>query len=87
MVVAGRREEAKDVLYLLLRVLLTGDGGDLGEGDLVAELGLVLVAVDGEQIRAEDDVDGLPLLHGVLGQGQKEGSQGRLVPWSCGCAS
>jgi hypothetical protein len=62
VVVAGGREDAKDMLDLLLGVLLARDGGDFGEGDLVAELGLVLVAVDGEQIRAEDNVDGLPFL-------------------------
>ena len=69
MVVARGREDAKDMLYLLLRVLLARDGGDLGKCDLVAELGLVLVAVDGEQVRAEDDVDGLPLLRARVSTG------------------
>ena len=72
MVIARGREDAKDVLYLLFGVLLAGDGGDLGEGDLVAELGLVLVAVDGEQIGTEDDVNRLPLLQGVSRQGRGE---------------
>ena len=62
MVIARGREDAKDVLYLLLGVFLARNGSDFGEGDLVAELCLVLVAVDGEQVRAEDNVDWLPLL-------------------------
>lgn len=62
VVVTAGREYAKDVLDLSFRVLLARDCSDVGEGDLVAELGLVLVAVDGEEVRAEDNVDGLPLL-------------------------
>lgn len=60
VVVAGGGEDAKDVVHLLLRVSLAGDGGDLGEVDLVAQLGLVLVLVDGEVVWAQDKVDGLP---------------------------
>jgi hypothetical protein len=48
------------VVHLLLRVSLAGDGGDLGEVDLMAQLGLVLVLVDGEAVWAQDKVDGLP---------------------------
>jgi hypothetical protein len=48
------------VVHLLLRVALAGDGGDLGEVDLVAQLGLVLVLVDGEAVGPQDEVDGLP---------------------------
>lgn len=62
VVVAGGRKDAKDVLHLLLRVLLARNCRDLGEVDLVAQLGLVLVLVDGEAVGAQDDVDGLPLL-------------------------
>jgi hypothetical protein len=62
VVVAGRREDAKDVVHLLLRVLLAGDGGDFGEVDLVAQLGLGLVLVERQAVGAQDDVDGLPLL-------------------------
>lgn len=60
VVVAGRGEDAKDVVHLLLRVSLAGDGSDLGKVDLMAQLGLVLVLVDGEAIWAQDKVDGLP---------------------------
>ena len=62
VVVAGGREDAKDMLHLLLRVSLARDGRDLGEVDLVAQLRLVLVLVDGEAVGAQDEVDGLPLL-------------------------
>jgi hypothetical protein len=48
------------VVHLLLGVALAGNGGDLSEIDLVAQLRLVLVAIDGEAIGAEDEVDALP---------------------------
>jgi hypothetical protein len=48
------------VVHLLLRVSLARDGSDLGEVDLVAQLRLVLVLVDGEAVGAQDEVDGLP---------------------------
>jgi hypothetical protein len=60
VVVAGGREDAKDVVHLLLRVPLARDGGDLGEIDLVAQLRLVLVSVYREAVGAQDNVDGLP---------------------------
>ena len=62
VVVAGRREDAEDVVHLLLGVLLAGDGGDLGQVDLVPQLGLGLVLVDGQAVGAQDEVDSLPLL-------------------------
>jgi hypothetical protein len=61
-VVARGREYAEDVVHLLLRVLLARDGRDLGKIDLVAQLGLLLILVDGEVVWAQDDVDRLPLL-------------------------
>jgi hypothetical protein len=48
------------VVHLLLGILLACDGRDLGEVDLVTQLLLILVLVDGEQVRAQDEVDGLP---------------------------
>jgi len=69
VVVTGGREYAKDVVHLLLLVPLARHGGDLGEVDLVAQLGLILVSVYGEAVGAQDNVDGLPglqLLAGAL---------------------
>ena len=62
MVIASGREDAEDVVQLLLGVLLAGDGGDLREVDLVAQLSLGLVLVYGQTIRPQDNVDRLPLL-------------------------
>ena len=45
---------------------MAGDGGDFGEVDLVAQLGLGLVLVDGEVVGAQDEVDGFPLLGMVV---------------------
>ena len=60
VVVARRRENGKEVVHLLLRVLLSRDGRDFGEVDLVAQLGLVLVPVYRKDIGAQHDVDRLP---------------------------
>lgn len=62
MVIASGREDAEDVVQFLLGVLLAGDGGDLREVDLVAQLSLGLVLVYGQAIRPQDNVDRLPLL-------------------------
>ena len=62
VVVAGWREDAKDVVHLLLRVLLAGNSGDFGQVDLVAQLSLGLVLVKRQTVGAQDDVDWLPLL-------------------------
>ena len=62
VVVPGGREDGEDVGHLLLGVALAGHGGEVRQADLVPELRLGLVAVDGQQVRAQDDVDGLPLL-------------------------
>ena len=51
---------------LLLGVLLARDGGDVGQRDLMPELGFVLVLVYREQVRAQDEVDWLPGLRGQV---------------------
>ena len=70
--VARRREEAEDVGGFALGVALAGGGGELAEVDLVAEFGLVSVFVDGEEIGAEDEVDGSPGLN-VFSVGKRRG--------------
>lgn len=60
MVVAGRREDAEDVVHFLLRVSLARNGSDLREVDLVSQFRLVLVLVYREAVRAQDEVYGLP---------------------------
>ena len=60
MVVSCRRKQTKDMLHFLLGIPLARNGGDFGEVDLVPQLGLVLVLVDREQVRAEDEVNRLP---------------------------
>ena len=62
MVVACRREDAEDVVHLLLGVPLASDSGDFGEVDLMTQFSLCFVLVDGQAVRAQDDVDWLPLL-------------------------
>lgn len=47
VVVAGGGEEAEDVVALVFGIFEEGDGGEVGEEDLVAQLGLILVFVDG----------------------------------------
>lgn len=48
------------MLGLALGVLLPRYGRYVGEVDLMAEFGLVFVAVDGEEVGAQDDEDGFP---------------------------
>lgn len=47
VVVARGGEEAEDVVALVFGVFEEGDGGEVGEEDFVAQLGFVLVFVDG----------------------------------------
>ena len=60
MEVAGRREDAEDVGGFALRVALAGDSSELAEVELVPEFGLLGVLVDGEEVRAKDEVDRSP---------------------------
>lgn len=60
MIVPRRGEEGKDMLGLCFWILLAGNGSQVGEGDLMTEFCLGLVAIDGEKIGPQDNVDGLP---------------------------
>lgn len=65
------REKAKDILALLFRIFEEGDGGKVGEVDLVAELVFFVGFVYRETIRSEDEVDGLPGLGASVSTGFK----------------
>lgn len=60
--VSRGREEPEEVRALVFGVFEVGDGGEVGEVNLVAEAVFFLVAVDGEGVWAEDEEDGLPVL-------------------------
>ena len=60
VVVPRRREEGKDMLGLCFGILLSSNGSQVGEGDLVTKFCFGLVAIDGEEIGPEDNVYGFP---------------------------
>ena len=60
VIISRRREEGEDMLSFASRVLLACNGCEFAEVNLMAQLGFVLVAVDGEDVGSEDDEDGLP---------------------------
>lgn len=60
------REKAEDIFTLVLGVFEKGDGGKVGEVNLMAELVFFVGFVDRESIRAEDEVDGLPRLRSLV---------------------
>jgi len=60
VIISRRREEGEDMLGFTSRVLLSRNGCEFAEVDLMAQLGFVLVAVDGEDVGSEDDEDGFP---------------------------
>lgn len=55
--VPTRREESKDILTLLFRVLEKGYGREVGKVDLVTKFVFLVGFVDGEAVRSEDEVD------------------------------
>lgn len=54
------------MLTLLLGILKEGDRGQVREGDLVPQLGLVLVLVDGKVVRPQYEEDGFPGLQRLV---------------------
>lgn len=54
VIVSRRCEQSKCVFGLSLGIFLACNGSEIGQGDLVAQLGLVFVTVDGEKIGAKD---------------------------------
>lgn len=48
------------MLCFTSRIFLARNGCEFAEVDLMAQLGFVLVAVDGEDVGSEDDEDGFP---------------------------
>lgn len=62
MEVARRGKQPKDMFIPPFGVFLSRNGRHVAEIELVAQFGLVFVLVDGDDVRAQDEVDGLPRL-------------------------
>lgn len=60
VVVPRRGEEGKDMLGLCFGILLSSNGSQIGESDLVTEFCFGLVTIDGEEIGPQDNVYRFP---------------------------